>query len=86
MLQSKVSCHCIIAATTVQIAATVAVTFFDMKLLTFETTSPSAASEIPASNFRAVSAEDKEILKEAIVEYKNSLSSTTHLVLNHVTS
>ena len=60
----------------------------DMELLPFEITTPSAASEVLAStcNFRTVSAEDKEILKEAIIEYKNSLSSSTHLVLDHVTS
>ena len=58
----------------------------DMELLPFEITTPSAASEVPASNFRTVSAEDKQILKEAIVEYKNSLGSATHLVLDHVTS
>ena len=60
----------------------------DMELLPFEITTPSAASEIPVTtcSFRTVSAEDKEILRKAIIEYKNSLSNTTHLVLNHVTS
>ena len=48
----------------------------DMELLPFEITTPSATSEVPASNFRTVSSEDKEVLKEAIIEYKTSLGST----------
>ena len=57
-----------------------------MELLPFEIISPITASEVPASNFRTVSPEDKEILKEAIIEYKNSLCSSTHLVLDQVRS
>ena len=44
----------------------------DMELLAFEI--PSATDSNEASKTRSVSPEDKEILKEAAIEYKNSLT------------
>ena len=56
----------------------------DILPLPFETAPAAAASEV--RNSRSVTPVDKETLKEAIVEYKNSLSSNSSLVLDRVTS
>lgn len=57
-----------------------------MELLFFEIIILSVIFEVLVSNFRIVFVEDKEILKEVIIEYKNFFSSIIYLVFDYVIS